>query len=143
MKFRRAKIARRLLTVQPGSAALEFPPLFLGFKPALPRGRRRDRRAARLGRDKASLEERLKSVHDVLSIPGLRSIAVSSEDKYSARGHAFTTLPNEPRLGLQVQRECSSNVKPKLHCRGNLVDILAPWSGRTNQVHDQLSAALL
>jgi hypothetical protein len=70
-------------------------------------------------------------------------MAVAPEDKDSPGGHAIAALSNEPRFGLEVERPCPSNVKPKLHCSRNLVDILSPWAGSANQFEDQLSAALL
>ena len=70
-------------------------------------------------------------------------MAVGPEDKHARSRHALAALSNEPRFGSEVERSCPSNVKPKLHCGRNLVDILSPRAGGANQFEDQISAALL
>ena len=87
------------------------------------------RRTARLRRDEASLHERLKSAQYFLSIAGLGSIPRSPEDQYPPGRHAFSALPNQPCLGLVIERPRTWNVKSKLHGSGDLVYILAARAG--------------
>src|SRR6187551_3312418 len=115
------------------AAALDLAMTTLRFEPTLSRRRGGARRPPRLGRLRGLSHQRDETLQRIVPVAALGAEPLRGNDQHAIRGDAISGKGDEPRPygGGEIAR--MGHIKPQLHCRGDLVDILAAGAGGANE----------
>lgn len=111
----------------------------LRFQAALLRCSSRSRRPPLTRRYRGLVQQGGESREGILTISFLGPVAPGVDDQDAAAGDPSAGELEHSRADRIRQGWGVADVETKLGCRGDLVDVLAPWSGRTHEGDQHLA----